>query len=46
METMTCDLCGCETHDDFSGVFEVYYGDGMTHERHCFDCDPADEEVA
>lgn len=45
METLTCDICGRITHDDNSEVFEVYYGDGMTQERHCFDCDPADEEV-
>lgn len=46
IEELTCDLCGQRTHDDESEVFEVYYGDGMTLERHCFTCDPADEEVA
>jgi hypothetical protein len=44
-EKLICAICGQETHDDFSEVFDVFYGDGMTQERHCFDCDPADEEV-
>lgn len=43
METLTCDLCGQKTHDDHSEVFDLYYGDGVTQERHCFDCDPPDE---
>jgi hypothetical protein len=46
METLTCDLCGCQTHDDTSEVFEVYSVGGVALERHCFDCDPADAEVA
>jgi hypothetical protein len=45
MEKLICDICGDETTDDNSEVFETYYGDGMKLERHCFDCDPADEEV-
>jgi len=45
MNKLICDLCGQETHDDSSDVFDIFYGDGMTQERHCFDCDPADEEV-
>mgnify|MGYP006272037305 CR=1 FL=1 len=46
LDKLICEICRQETHDDNSEVFEVYYGDGMTQERHCFDCDPPDEEVA
>lgn len=45
METLTCDLCGQVTHDDQSEVFDLFFGDGMKQERHCYDCDPPDEEV-
>ena len=46
VDKLICAICHGETHDDFSEVFDVFYGDGMTQERHCFDCDPADEECA
>jgi len=37
---VTCDLCGEETHDDTSELFDVFTLTGTTQERHCFDCDP------
>lgn len=43
METLTCYLCGNKTHNDESKVFDLYYGDGLTQERHCHECDPPDE---
>lgn len=45
MDTLICDLCGQETHDDNSDVFDIYHPTKVVTERHCFDCDPADEEV-
>lgn len=42
---MICTMCGSETHDDFSEVFDIFYNDGIKQERHCFDCDPPDDEV-
>ena len=44
MEELVCDICGMKTHDDVAHTVEVYYGDGMKLERHCFYCDPPDDE--
>jgi len=39
MDTLTCDLCGDHTEEKTSKVYDLYYGEGLTHERHCDDCD-------
>jgi hypothetical protein len=45
-QQMICDLCGKKTHDDQSEVFLSFFSkDGVTQQRHCFDCDPPDEEL-
>lgn len=43
-ELMICFVCGEETHDDTSALFDVFTLTGVTQERHCFDCDPPDSE--
>lgn len=39
-DKLVCDICGSETHDDTSGVFQVFTANAIEVERHCFDCDP------
>ena len=39
-EMMICFMCGEETHDDTSTLFDVFTLSGVTQERRCFDCDP------
>lgn len=43
-EQLICDLCGEETHGDTSEMFTVLTNNGTRTERHCFDCDPPDED--
>lgn len=41
-DTLVCDECGAETHDDESAVF-VDYMTGKNDRRVCFDCCPPDQ---
>lgn len=43
MDKLICDICGQETHDDQSEMFDLFYGEGVTQERHCHKCDPPDD---
>jgi len=37
-KSMICSICGEETHDDTSTLFDVFTLAGVTQERRCFDC--------
>jgi hypothetical protein len=45
MEKIICDICGGKTSSDSIRTIEVYYGDGMKLENHCFYCNPPEEDL-
>lgn len=43
-ETLFCDQCGNETHDDHSMVWESAWDNSGELSRVCYDCAPPDYE--